>query len=160
VVLTGGNEVKRRRRMPMQSTRRLEQRQDPMATTVQSQGTAFAGTRTPGKRRSPFAVIGLSIITLGIYGLVWMYQTYQEMKDWSGEGVGGLVGLLIGIIPLVSIVTLFLMPSEVKNLYARDGADAPVSPMTGLWVLLPFLGGLVWLFKVQGALNTYWARER
>jgi hypothetical protein len=129
-----------------------------MTTTVNPQANALASTRAvAGKQRNPLAVIGLSIITLGIYGLVWLYKTYQEMKDWSGEGVGGAVGLILGIIPFVSIATLFLMPSEVKNLYERDGATAPVSPMTGLWVLLPFLGSIVWLFKVQGALNAYWA---
>ena len=98
-------------------------------------------------------MIGLTIITLGIYGLVWSYKTFQEMKDYSGEGVGGLVGLLLGFVPFV---TLFLLPSEVKGLYDRDAHASPVSPTTGLWVLVPFVGGLVWLFKVQGALSDYW----
>ncbi|HEY7134234.1 MAG TPA: DUF4234 domain-containing protein [Acidimicrobiia bacterium] len=125
-----------------------------MTATVQSQAQASVPGRTAGKQRSALGVIGLTIITLGIYSLVWLYKTFQEMKDWSGEGVGGLVGLLLGFIPFV---TLFLMPSEVKNLYERDGASSPVSPATGLWVLLPFIGGLVWLFKVQGALSNFWA---
>lgn len=128
--------------------------------TATANPQAFAGTRTiAGKQRSPLGVIGLSIITLGIYSLFWLYKTYQEMKDWSGEGVGGAVGLILGIIPFVSIATLFLMPSEVKNLYEGDGSAAPVSPMTGLWVLLPLVGGIVWLFKVQGALNAFWAKH-
>lgn len=75
------------------------------------------------------------------------------MKDYSGEGVGGLVGLLLGFVPFV---TLFLLPSEVKGLYDRDAQASPVSPTTGLWVLVPLVGGLVWLFKVQGALSDYW----
>ena len=32
-----------------------------------------------------------------------------------------------------------------------------MSWLTGFWVLLPLVGGLVWLFKVQGRLNEYWA---
>jgi hypothetical protein len=128
-----------------------------MTTTVNPQANALASTRAvAGKQRNPLAVIGLSIITLGIYGLVWLYKTYQEMKDWSGEGVGGAVGLILGIIPFVSIATLFVLPSEVKNLYEREGREAPVTAATGCWVLLPFVGGLVWLFKVQGALSDFW----
>ena len=29
--------------------------------------------------------------------------------------------------------------------------------MTGLWALIPLVGGIVWLFKVQGRLNEFWA---
>ena len=29
--------------------------------------------------------------------------------------------------------------------------------MTGLWALIPLIGGIVWLFKVQGRLNEFWA---
>lgn len=106
-----------------------------------------------GKPRTALGVIGLSIITLGIYGLVWTYKSFQEMKDYSGEGVGGLVGLLLSLVPLVN---LFLMPAEVKGLYEREGRVSSVSPATAVWVLIPFVGGLVWLFKVQGALSDFW----
>ena len=107
-----------------------------------------------GKQRSPWAIIGLSIITLGIYGLYWQYATFKEMKDHAGDGIGGGLGLVIAI--FVGFVNLFLMPSEVAGLYRRRGQDAPVSAATGLWILLPILGGFIWLFKVQGRLNDYW----
>ena len=49
-----------------------------------------------GKVRNPWGVIGLSIITLGIYFLYWTYVTFQEMKDHSHEGIGGPIGLSSG----------------------------------------------------------------
>src|SRR4051794_32125931 len=107
-----------------------------------------------GKVRNPWAVIGLSIITLGIYGLFWQYATFKEMKDYSGEGIGGVLGLVIGI--LVGIVNVFVMPSEVGNLYAKDGKEKPVTGVTGCWILLPIIGAFIWLFKTQGALNRFW----
>ena len=107
-----------------------------------------------GKIRSPWAVIGLSIITLGIYGLYWQYATFQEMKDHSNQGIGGVLGLVIGIV--VGFVNLFIMPSEVGNLYAARGQEKPVSGVTGCWIFLPIIGGFIWLFKVQGRLNDYW----
>ena len=124
-----------------------------MAIDQQAVRPSVASRGPVGTPRTALGVSGLTIITLGIYGLVWSYKTFQEMKDYSGEGVGGLVGLLLGFVPFV---TLFLLPSEVKGLYDRDAQASPVSPTTGLWVLVPLVGGLVWLFKVQGALSDYW----
>ena len=116
-----------------------------------------AASTTSGKVgtiRSPLTVLLLMIITLGIYGIVYYYKTFSEMKDYSGEGVGGGVGLLLSL--FCSIVVIFLIPAEVGNLYERDGREKPVSGITGLWMVLPLIGTLVWLWKVQGGLNDFW----
>ena len=99
-------------------------------------------------------VLLLGIITCGIYFLFWYYNTFEEMKDYSGEGLGGLVGLLLSI--FCGIITIFVLPAEVGNLFEADGKEKPISGMTGFWMLLPFIGGIVWLFKVQGRLNDFW----
>jgi hypothetical protein len=109
---------------------------------------------TVGVVRNPVVVILLSLITLGIYSLYWQYATFKEMKEWSGEGIGGGVGLLLAF--LIGIVNVFLMPSEVGRLYSRDGLVPPVSGVTGLWVLLPLVGWIIWVIKTQGRLNDYW----
>jgi hypothetical protein len=102
--------------------------------------------------------IGLSILwaflTLGIYTFVWTYKTHNEIKRYSGNGVGGVLGLVIYI--LISPVTYFVVPSEVRAMVERDGATSPVRGLTGLWLLLPIVGSFVWFVKVQGALNRYW----
>ena len=108
-----------------------------------------------GKQRSTGTCILLAIVTLSIYAFVWTYSTAKEMKDHSGTGLGGGLALLIYI--LVSPVTFFLHPNEVAGLYKRAGQPEPVSALTGLWILLPIAGPIVWFVKVNGALNTYWA---
>jgi hypothetical protein len=111
-----------------------------------------------GKVRSTWSVIGLSIITFGIYSLYYYFATHEEMKQHSGVGVGGAVGLIIAIFTF-GLVTPFLLPNEVGNLYARQGRPRPVTATTGLWVLLGsfiLVGPLVWLIKTNGALNAYW----
>ena len=107
-----------------------------------------------GKVRSPRAVLLLSIVTIGIYALYWYYKTFQEIKDYSGDGIGGVLGLVLGL--FCGIIVAFLLPSEVSNLYTTAGQEAPVSAVTGLWWLLPILGGLIWFWKVQGRLNDFW----
>ena len=103
--------------------------------------------------------IGLSILwfvlTLSIYGFVWVYKTQEEVKRYSGNGVGGVLGLVIFV--LISPVTFFVVPSEVRYMYEDlDGQKSPVRGIHGLWFLLPIIGHIVWFIKVQGALNRYW----
>ena len=110
-----------------------------------------------GTVRSTGTVILLSIVTLGIYELVWFYKVHAEMKRHSGEGLGGGIALLIALI--ISPVLGFLTASEVGTLYQRRGLPAPVSGITGLWFFpgsMIIVGPFIWLFKVNGALNEYW----
>ena len=100
-----------------------------------------------------FAIL-LAIVTIGIYTLYWVFKTQDEVKEHSGIGVGGVIGLVIYIV--LSPVTWFLIPSEIGKMFKADGREAPFSGWTGLWMLLPLVGLLVWFFKVQGALNRYW----
>jgi hypothetical protein len=107
-----------------------------------------------GQPRGILFVILLSIVTLGFYTWYWAFKTFEEMQQHTGKGVGGAIGLVIQI--LVSVVNVFLAPSEVGKMYEGDGREAPVSGWTGLWILLPIVGIFVWIVKVQGALNRYW----
>ncbi len=107
-----------------------------------------------GKPRSIGLSILLFIVTFGIYGIYWTYKTHEEVKRHSGNGVGGVVGLVIYLV--VSIVTVFVIPSEIRQMYEQDGREPPVRGTTGLWNLLLVIGTFVWFFKVQGALNRYW----
>jgi hypothetical protein len=118
-----------------------------------------AGQRRPlGETRSIWLSILWAILTLGIYAFVWVYRTQEEIKRYSGNGVGGVIGLVIFLV--IGIVTYFVVPSEVRYMYEDlDGGEkgsAPVRGITGLWVLLPIAGPFIWFFKVQGALNRYW----
>ena len=110
-----------------------------------------------GQPRGVGFVILIGIITLGFYWWYWVYKTQEEMKRHTGEGLGGVLGLVIWIV--ISPVSAFVIPNEVGNMYARDGQEKPVSGWTGLW-LFPFgifvIPAIVWAVKVQGALNRYW----
>ena len=100
-----------------------------------------------------FAIL-LAIVTLGIYTLYWVFKTQDEVKEHSGIGVGGVVGLVIYIV--LSPVTWFLIPSEIGKMFKADGRTAPFTGWMGLWFLLPIIGAFVWFIKIQGALNGYW----
>ena len=107
-----------------------------------------------GQPRGIFFVIVISIITFGIYYLYWNYKTFEEMKQRTGQGLGGVLGLVIALV--IGIVNAFVIPSEIGHMYEGDGESAPMTGWTGLWQLLPLVGWFVWVVKVQGALNRYW----
>jgi hypothetical protein len=107
-----------------------------------------------GKPRSAGLVILLSIVTIGIWTIVWSYQNGEEIKRNHSDGLGGVVYLLITI--LVSPVTMFLMAGEVEQLYRRDGKEPPITTLWGLWFLLPLIGNIIWYLRIQRALNEYW----
>jgi hypothetical protein len=116
--------------------------------------TGAPATGAPRKVRSPVTVVLLTIITLGIYFLVWTYKVFQELKENTGDGVGGVIGLVIAL--LIQPVNWFLLPSEIGAMYAKAGMAKPVSGMTGFWNLIPLVGTIIWIVKVQHALNARW----
>ena len=68
------------------------------------------------------------MLTLGFYGIYWVYKSQEEIKVHTGEGVGGVVGAVIYV--FVGIVTIFLLPIEIQRMYERDGCRSPVSAVT------------------------------
>lgn len=117
----------------------------------------YGGGGPVGKQRNGIAVVFLSLITLGIYWLVYIFKTSKEIKNNSGIGVGPGVALVIAL--FVGIVTPFLLAHDVAELRRRGGHEAKVSTATGLWIILPLLGIFIFEAKVQGALNEYWQSQ-
>jgi hypothetical protein len=111
-----------------------------------------------GNRRGIGFGILLFIVTLGLYSWYWVFKTQEEIKQHSGDGIGGVVGLVIWI--LLGFVSAFVIPSEVGKTYKSDGQEPPVTGWTGLWLFpgaILIVPAIVWFVKVQGALNRYWA---
>ena len=78
-----------------------------------------------GQQRGIGFGILLFIVTFGIYGLYWAYKTQEEMKQRTGEGLGGVLGLVIWI--LIGAVSAFVIPSEVGKMHAKDGLAPPIT---------------------------------
>ena len=119
--------------------------------------TSSGNTGPLGRPRGIGFGILMFIVTIGFYSWYWVYKTEEEMAEHTGQGLGGVLGLVIWI--LLQPVMAFVVPSEIGRMYRNDGQEPPVSGLTGLW-LFPFgfliVPAIVWFVKVQGALNRYW----
>jgi hypothetical protein len=107
-----------------------------------------------GKPRSIWLVLLLSVVTFGIWTVVWSYQNGEELKQYARTGIGGVGYLFITF--LIAPATMFLMASEVEQLYRTEGKEPPITTIWGLWFLLPLIGNIIWYVKIQRAINDFW----
>ena len=117
-------------------------------------------SEVPGRIRGTGMCILLTIVTFGIYSLVWFYQTHDEMKRHTGNGLGGGLALVLAF--LVGFVMPYITSSEVGAMYERAGQRPPVTWATGLWYfpgMLILIGPLVWFIQTNAALNEYWRSQ-
>jgi Domain of unknown function (DUF4234) len=125
---------------------------------MEAQGIMATGNTGPlGQHRGIGFGILIFIITFGFYGWWWAFKTQEEMKQHTGEGLGGVLGLVIWI--LIAPVSAFVIPSEVGKMYRNAGRESPMTGWTGLWLFpgaILIVPAIVWFVKVQRALNRYW----
>ena len=126
----------------------------------QSAGQPAGGVVPPrvgGAFYSVGLVIILTIVTCGIWGIIWTYRTNEDLKQYNRDGLGGVLGVVIYL--LLAVVLMFTIPGEIKKMYEADGRESPVEPLWGLWFLLPIIGNIIWYVKVQNALNDFWVSK-
>jgi hypothetical protein len=127
----------------------------------QQQGYPSGGTGIIGKRRNPFAAwIGLPLITLGIYHLVWVYKTNKELAQFDPR---------IRVNPTMSVLAFFpgfvlIIPPLIaawrlstRVAAAQRAASLPeCSPILAfiLWVFIASTGVLYLQFEI----NKIWDR--
>jgi Domain of unknown function (DUF4234) len=100
------------------------------------------------------------IITAGFYSWYWVFQTQEETRQRSGDGLGGVLGLVVWI--LAGFISAFVIPWEVGKMYRKDGQASPVSGWTGLWLVpggILIIPAVIWFVLIQGALNRYWTGQ-
>ena len=129
------------------------------AATPVPQGLGrYPGSMGPvGQVRATALQMLLFVVTLGIWGYLYVFQTHDEMKRHSGDGVGGVLALLLSL--FATIASPFLLSHEVGGLYERAGRQRPVSALTGLWFfpgIFLLVGPIIWFVLTNNALNDYW----
>lgn len=121
----------------------------------------FAATLgPPGQVRGTALQLLLFVVTFGIWAFVYLFLTHDEMKRHSGDGIGGVLALVVSLVAYMA--SPFLLSNEVGGLYHRRGQRRPVSALTGLWFfpgILLLVGPLIWFVLTNNALNRYWRSE-
>jgi hypothetical protein len=128
----------------------------------------IVGTRDRAKIRNPLGVVGLSLVTLGIYYVYWYFQVNNELSN-LGESRGTdelgtaptksllamVPGFLLIIPPFVSLYHTCQRINGGQKLTGEGvGLNAPLA------FVLSVLVGPVGMFLMQGSLNHIWENQR
>jgi hypothetical protein len=113
------------------------------------------------KVRHPLAPLGLGIITLGVYPLVWYFKINRELRS-QGEDVSPGVALLaitLGAVLLVPpLVSMYNTAERIRRVQERKGVDSPISAVLALVLLfIPFVNAFQSAY-LQAGLNRAWER--
>ncbi|MBQ8577788.1 MAG: DUF4234 domain-containing protein [Clostridia bacterium] len=111
------------------------------------------------EKRSPVAVLLLSIVTCGIYQLYLIYKVSQEIRDFRGDNsISPGTELLLSIITcgLYEIYWFYKYGRLVFDMQQRVGVPG-ASDMSLVLLLLPVFGfGVVSMLLLQTELNRIW----
>ena len=126
----------------------------------------LAETEARAKLRNPLGVVGLSIITLGIYYVFWWYFINREMRDFGrargvdlGQSPGNSVlALTLGALIIVpALVTLWTTTDRIQRTQETAGVDRPANGPI-IFVLLLVIGP-VGIWYAQRELNKAWTAQ-
>jgi hypothetical protein len=123
-----------------------------VAETVTIQGQSYL-------KRNPLGVLGLSLITLGIYGLYWYYKVNEEILLYTGDQTISPSRSLLAVIPgFLLIVPPFIAyyntSKHVVLMQEQRGIQSQISP-----ALVVILALVIWFGMaayVQEHLNRVW----
>ncbi len=114
-----------------------------MAEAIQIQGSSYQG-----KIRNPLGVIGLSIITLGIYGIFWYFYVNKELaeigkahnSDECGDSPGtSVLAVTLGALIIVpAFVSAYNFCKRLQAAERLSGAPQGMEPGL-LFVLYVFI---------------------
>ena len=110
-------------------------------------------------KRSPLGVLGLSLITLGIYFLVWYYKINVEVQrmenDQTMSPTRSLMAMIFGWLIIVPpFIAMYNTARHVEAMERRLGIQQTVEPsLTVVLMLLFSIGNTVYL---QEHLNRGW----
>lgn len=123
---------------------------------IASAPLAATGGSRVGKTRNPWAVWGLSIITLGIYFLYWYYKMNSEMKEYNPSiEVEPGIATFAQIIPIANIISFWNCGGRINRVEEKSGTSERTAPIVGLLLQIFVLGTGVVYYQMQ--LNKVWA---
>ena len=92
-------------------------------------------------KESPIKILLLTFVTCGIYGLIWLYKTGEEMRARGAD----IPGFWYVFLPILSLIWLWKWAQGVEQV-----SGGRTSAVTLLLVYLFFFPAAI--FMVQGAL--------
>lgn len=115
-----------------------------------------------GTKRSPEKIIGLWVMSFGLYGIYWLASTFSELQKNRKKGISGASYAALAILfPPLALSACWLLPAYVGKLYSENGKLEHISSCWGAILFLPSLAlwaivGMSYLIlSAGGSMNEY-----
>ncbi|HEY7774581.1 MAG TPA: DUF4234 domain-containing protein [Marinagarivorans sp.] len=95
-------------------------------------------------RFTAWGVFGLSIITLGIYSVYWLYKRTQRVNDRTNSNISS------AFVNATLVVYTISLLSNLGELVAPELAAVLGLAALAAWVMM-----IVWAFKIRAAIHEY-----
>ena len=123
-----------------------------MAETVTIEGQSYI-------KRNPLGVLGLTLITLGIYGLYWYYKVNEEIQRYTKDDTispgRSLLALIPGFLLIVPpFIAYYNTANHIMDMEQRRGIASQISP-----ALVVVIALVIWIGMpayVQEHMNRVW----
>ena len=111
------------------------------------------------KKRNPLGVLGLTLITLGIYSFVWYYKINGELRrsenDQTISPMRSLMAMTFGwLIVVPPFIAMYNTAKHVQAMETRRGVQQTLEP--ALTIVLIFVLALANGMYIQEHLNRGW----
>ena len=113
----------------------------------------------PYLKRSPLGVLGLTLITIGIYFLYWFYKANEEIRDYTGDQTispgRSLLALVPGFLLIVPpFIAYYNTANHVAQMERERGISSEISP--ALVVIIGLVISIALGAYVQEHMNRTW----
>ena len=113
-----------------------------------------------GKERNILAVFFFTIITFGIYWLVWYYMVNEEMRQHSRSiDVAPGLAVLCQFIPIVHLVSRYNTADRILTLQRECNEPGRISPLAAILFAI-FIPVGIYTYMIQSSLNNHWRWHR
>lgn len=105
-----------------------------------------------GKKENPTTVLILTIVTCGIYGIVYLYNVLSDLNKITGKE---LVNPILGAI--LAPWGWYVVDKEFQTLYPQEGLGEYKSNFI-LWIVLClcYIGAYISIYQICVGMNKIW----
>jgi hypothetical protein len=110
------------------------------------------------KKRSPWGVWGLGLVTIGIYYFVWYYKINDEARRRLGDdSIKPGIAVLAQFVPIANWISLWNTGLRIGRMQEKSGMTISTQPILG--VVASFIASLHIVYY-QYELNKAWDAAR
>lgn len=116
-----------------------------------------------GRQRNPWLVVLLSVVTLLLYFLYWLYAVNTEVRRRTGRKIRAERLLVVSLLfPFGTAFSMWRTARHVRGLQFDVATTHEVRPsvLASIGLIVPILGYIPFIIGVQNGLNEVWRMTR